>query len=283
MPLTKFNEYAFLNHGWDGTEGWSTNVLERFGFPIYFSERDGGAAFLAEDADKKFSDDEILNLLKGTLVLSSNTAKNLIKRGFGAYLGIDIRDWKGKTPTIEMFDDKGAMCTVQVGTKELVIVDDDVKIYSKVCHSLDNTNFTYLFPGTTFYKNKLGGNVIVFCGTPVTTFHYATAFSFLNQSRKKQMAKILKETGNLPLYYDSDEEVYLKCAKYDGDKLFVAMFSMGFDIIEEINLKTEKDVKKVKMLTCDGTYKECEFEKRDGGIIVKEIMYTLNPVILILE
>ena len=287
IPLTNTRRFVFENDGWldleDGTDGWSRHVLERFGLPIYFSAKSGGAAFLSASADKKFTDKEILEILKGTVFISSDSAVNLIKRGFGEYLGVDVREWTGKRPTGEKLAVNGKNCNVQIGWRELVPLSDAVKVESTVYHTLDRVNFEFLFPGVTVYKNLLGGTAVVFCGTPITEFNYLQAFSFLNESRKLQLVKILSECGELPIYYASDEEVYLKAAKTKDDSLFVAVFNIGLDPIDEISLVTGESVSAVKYLTADGEWRECPFTKNGDSLIIHRSAATLDPVVFILS
>lgn len=286
IPLTATRRFIFENDGWldrDGTDGWSHHVLERFGLPLYFSSKQGGAAFLSASADKKFSDAEILDMLRGPVFLSSDSAENLIKRGFGKYLGVDVREWQGKRPTGERLHVNGKSCNAQIGWRELVPLSDSVKIESTVYHSIDKVNFEDLFPGVTVYKNELGGTAVVFCGTPITEFTYLQAFSFLNESRKLQLVKILTECGVLPIYYNSDEEVYLRAARMKDGNMFLTLFNIGLDPIEEIELVCLEEVKSVMLLSADGEWHSAEFETDGERLTVKVPIYTLNPVAVILK
>ncbi len=287
IPLTATRKFIFENDGWldkdDGTDGWSLHVLERFGLPTYFSAKQGGAAFLSASADKKFSDSEILDMLRGPVFLSSDAAQNLIKRGFGEYLGVDVREWQGKRPTGERLNVNGKKCNVQVGWRELVPLSDSVKVESMVYHSIDRVNYEWLFPGVTVYKNSLGGTAVVFCGTPITEFNYMQAFSFLNESRKAQFVKILSECGELPVYYPSDEEVYLRAARMTDGNLFVCLFNIGLDPIEKIELVCNEDIGAVEVLTADGKWRACEFTMCADTVIVERAAYTLDPVALVLK
>ena len=232
VPLTKTRRFAFDGGKWgevDGGDGWVTHVLERFGIPVCFSSKAGGVALLSGDADKKFTDDEMLEMLKGPVFIASDTAEHLISRGFGEHLGVDVREWKGKHPTVEKLLVNGNKCTPQVNIKELVPLSEKTEVYSEVLHTVDRVNYEYLFPGVTFYENKLGGVAVVFSGTPITEFTYLQAFSFLNESRKMQIVKILERCEQLPIYYASDEEVYLKAARMADGALFVCMFNIGLD------------------------------------------------------
>ena len=283
IPLTTEIRWNFNRGAWEWTKnGWLRCVLERLGFPVYCSAEMGGATFIEGDLEQGYSDEEITEMLKGTLFLDAIAAQRLNARGFLQYTGVKVREWTGSHPSYEKLPN-GCVCSVPVGVKELVPIEENVSISSVVCHLEGGKNEYELFSGVTTYRNSLGGTVIVACGTPNTEFHYTTAFSFLNESRKGQFAAILKETGNLPIYYSGDAEVYMKTAKIPSGKRFCAVFNIGLDILDEIPLATNEKVNQVQMLQKDGSFTACTFEKTEEGIIVKTPAYTLLPVVLLLD
>lgn len=287
IPLTNEPQFFFSESGWDsssdGGDGWSTYALERLGLPLYFSDNYDGAIFLSGVADKKFSDDEITKMLGKTLILSHDTAKRLCDRGFKEHIGVEVKQWDGEVANIERIFATGKLCDAQKNAHKLIPLNDNVKTDSMIYHTIDNKNYTPLFPGTTVYKNSLGGTVIVFSGTPVVESNYLEGFSFLNWSRKQQFVNLLSECGQLPVYYEGGEEVYLKSAKMPDGKLFCSLFNFGFDIIEEVVLVTEKEISNVQVIDNDGKLKKCEFSVKDEKVIVNYPVYTLNPVIFIIE
>ena len=287
MPLADSSLYTFTKTGWgplpDGTDGWSMHVLERMGLPLYFSSKSGGAVFMAENADKKFTDDQLLEMFKGPMFLSSDAASNLIDRGFGEYMGIKVEPWEGPHPGFERLFVNGKLCTAQQKNRQLIPINDEVRVDSMVYHTLDRVHYTPLFPGSTVFHNSLGGMIVVFSGTPITHFHFTTAFSFLNASRKQQMISLLKECGQLPLFYAGDEEFFLKVADMSDGRVFVCLFNIGLDPIEEIVLEAEKAFDIVQMLQENGSFKICKNRQEGDRLIIEEPAYTLNPVVLVLS
>lgn len=261
---------------------WVQCVLERLGLPVYFGAKVDGITCMHGLDDKYMSDETILKILSGPVFLASDTAKRLIDRGYGEYLGVDVRQWQGKTPSIEQLAINGKHCNVQVGTKELVKLSADTVEDSGVYNSVDRENFTYLFPGTTIYNNSLGGTVVTFCGTPAARYNLTEAFSFLCYSRKQQLIRIMKRVGELPVYYPNDEEVYLRAADMEDGGLFTAVFNIGLDPIEELELACERDVKRIEKLMPDGSRKEVAFTCENGLLKLECPCYTLDPVILFL-
>ena len=264
------------NFGEDTYSAWGECVLERLGLPMYFSADNGGVLCL--EGQVKLSDAEIYDALKKSVFLASDSAESLIKRGFGEYIGVDVRPWNGKQPMVERINNQNMPC--QKGIKELVITDKNAIINSFVCNTVDSENYEILFPGTVIYKNSLGGTVFTFSGTPKTNYNITDAFSFLNYTRKEQLIRMLNISNELPAYYFGDEEVYFKTAEMPDGGLFCAVFNIGLDPIENIEMVFSKNISKIKILTPEGMQKPISFSKENNKYILDVSCVTLEPVIL---
>ena len=75
----------------------------------------------------------------------------------------------------------------------------------------------------------------------------------------------------------------MKTARTADGKRFCAIFNIGLDILEDLPLTTEEKVTGVQILQKDGSFVDCAFEKTADGLVVNTPVYTLMPVILILE
>ena len=167
---------------------------------------------------------------------------------------------------------------------ELVPLSDDVKIDSMMCNTVDRYNLTPLFPGSTVYKNSLGGTVIVFCGTPNTeVFSFGAPFSMLNESRKAQFVKLLSDAGELPMYFDGDTEAYLKVADTSDNKTFVFFMNLSMDTLDEITLATDKKYSAAKILMPDGSWENVPIRTENGILTVDCEAKLLDPVALVVE
>ena len=282
-PLSTTPDYCF--HGLDNSSAaneWVKCVLERLGFPVYFSAKQGGAAFLEGDSIENFSDDELRELLSGVLVLDGYAARNVQERGLGEYLGVTVREWEGANPSVEVILENGKKVRKQKALLELV-PHTGAEPQSMVYNVPDGKTRVELFPGSVVYENELGGKILTFAGMAKAKFVYYEGFAFLELIRKEFFVSFLKETGNLPVYYPDDAEVYLKVAEAPNDELFVAFFNIGLDPIENIVLNTDKDIKAIEMLDSDGERKPVAFT-RDGETLTLDLpAFTLNPVILFLK
>jgi len=168
--------------------------------------------------------------------------------------------------------------------KEIVINDGaDVKVHSVVYHIPDGKTKEPIFPGCVSFKNKLGGRVVTFCGTPKAAFTYTEAFAFLTESRKKQIADLLAECGENPVYYTGDVEMYFRAAEIadEPNALICAMFNLGLDPLDDIGLKCDREVKKVERLMPSGKFAEVNFAANDDGSITVDVpVGVMDPVVL---
>lgn len=284
MPVSAIPGYGFgCSPDITETNGWSSCVIERMGLPMYFSSKEGGAVFLDGPADASMTDEEVMNLFKGPLFLAADTAMRLNERGFKEYTGVDVRPWTGKHASGEILHVNGNTCGAQHKLCELIPLSDQVTEESTVYHLLDGKTQERLFPGVTAYQNPLGGTTFVFSGTPKTAYNLIEAFSFLTESRKAQLVDLMKRTGQMPVYYPEDAEVYLRAAECTDGSLFVALFNIGMDALDEIPLTTARPVSRAEYLAPDGTRKPCSF-RADGDTITLEMSAAaLEPVILFLS
>lgn len=261
--------------------GWYNCVLERLGFPMYFSKHDGGVLCLDGAADKAIPDEDLLRALAGKVFLSSESAARLIGRGFGKYLGVDVRPWNGRRASGELLPN-GNTCNAQMQVRELIPTEGAVS-HSTVYHVPDGKTREPLFPGVVSYKNELGGLIVTFSGTPKAAFNFQEAFSFLNESRKAQMTDLLKTCGELPVWYTGDAEVYMRCADLPDDSYMAAVFNIGLDPLDDLPLACDRPVKRVQRLMPDGSRADVTFTADGERLNVNVPAGILDPVVLFID
>ena len=286
IPISSVPDYCFTSASYNArasVSGWGMCVLERLGFPFYFSEKTSDISFLDGEMDSLFSDEDLKEILSKTLVLDGGCAERLCKRGFSEYLGVEVKSWSGKNITAEYYPIEGTRSTKQTNAREIRVLDDKVIADTFCCHSVDGVNFETLFPASIIYKNKLGGTVIVFCGDARTEFQYTTAFSMLNNTRKNQLIRSLKQYGDLPVYVPDDDEVYLRVADMEDGCLFCGYFNISLDPIDNIRLVCKNVPESVEYLDCDGEFKSCDYTVNGNEIILEKAAHVLTPVVLKLK
>ena len=265
---------------------WYSCALEVLGLPVYFSKNEGGAVFLDGDRDGYFTDDEIQKMLAGTVFMSSLSAKNLIDRGFGDYLGATVSPLTPDDPSPrgERIYETGQLCQKQKYIMRLSPNKPETVAHSEVYTLHGGTKYEAIFPGVTSYQNVLGGTVVVFAGRPLCQFLYTEGFSFRNESRKKQFIALLSACGHLPVYYPEDAEVFIKAGRTSDGRILCTLINVGLDRLEEIPLHTDRPIAEVQMLNPDGTFVSCPFTMSDAGnIVVQASADVLIPVVLMIK
>ena len=280
IPVSSVPDFGLTRDTW--LSGWAMHVLERMGLPLYFSAKAGGTVFLDSFGDQGYTDAQLEEMFRGTVFLDGEAAVRLNDRGFTGLIGVKTQEWTGATITGERMDATGGGASRQVRAKHLVPVDDTVQTVSVNFHRVGTNPDEDLFPAVTVYKNPLGGTTVTFCGATKTEFNHLEAFSFLCESRKNQLVSLMKQYGDLPVYYDGDEEMLMKAAYTPENELFCALFNLGLDPIEEIALVCDKPVERVQKLQPDGSRADVSFRTENGVLFVEAPAYTLDPVILFL-
>lgn len=297
IPLTRKQDYFYQmrikKHF--NLSAWSSCVLERLGLPFYFGNEGEGAVFLDDFAVRGFTDDEIREFMKGTLILSVGAADALVTRGFASELGVTVASGavsidqvgvqtgsaSAKVATAERVN--GISLDVQYGNRELTPLSDDTEWLSEVYHFNQKQNVPEpMYPGVTRHKTSLGGECIVFCGTPDMPFKYYSAFSLLNETRKRQLVDILSKNDLLPLYYPEDAELYLRAGRLQGGETFAVAFNLSQDALDELPLVIKSTVSRVDRLDERGERVPCDFEVRGDVTYVKSPIAAMEPLALII-
>ncbi len=293
IPLTLMQNYGFVPSEMGlNLSPWATCFLERIGLPLYFANEGEGAVFLDDFSADGFTDEEIKSFLGGTLILSVGAADKLCKRGFAEELGVRVLDESekldnvgvkvessGKVVSGEMIGEINV--SSQYGKRELIPISVKTERLSEVYHKDALTGeIENLYPGVTRFANSLGGETVVFSGTPDMPFKYFAAFSLLNETRKKQLIEILSKNNLLPLYYPEDAELYLRAGSLPNGEIFAAAFNLSQDGLDELPLVVKGEVKRVEKLDENGERVACDFETADGITYVKESVAAMEPIVL---
>ena len=296
LPLTHMENFFYKISRFDFKFApWATSVLERLGLPLYFSNEGDGAVFIDDYCVDGFTDEQFREFMRGTLVLSVNAADKLCQRGFAEELGVNV------APEEKNVNKSGAsianpnkkvvsgeyvgkiFMAAQYGKRELIPLTNATEWLSTVVHVDGKTGIAEpLYPGVTRHKTSFGGECIVFSGTPEMPFEYFTAFSLLNETRKKQFIEILSKNDLLPLYYPEDAELYLRAGRLNDGRLFAAAFNLSHDVLEDIPLVVKEKVKSVDMLDENGELVPVDFEAIGDLIRIKRSLLSMNPAVILL-
>lgn len=263
---------------------WTEKVLERMGIPFYFSDDGGNAVFLEGDIAADMTDEQIEKVFEGSVFVDGKVAQELVRRGYGALLGVDIEEWDLGLVSAEIFDvENDTCCTVQKNLKKITIVTDGVEALSyNYLNKAEQAEI--LAPAVTVYRRDDGKISVVYCGSPDAEFVYTEGFAFLNESRKNQFIRLLKEANALPIYCVGDEEICLRAGYVADGRMLVTAYKVGIDPLDSLKVYIEKEPESISMLDNNGHEQMVAFEDLGNNIYeIKEKLDTLYPLILLIK
>ena len=257
-------------------------MLKRLELPLYFSSKAGGVAFLDGDIASMYTKEEMDGAFSGTTVMDAAAARSFAKAGYGDKIGVTVEDWTEDLPDGDTLVFDGLTCREQVKPQKLVPNSDGVTVDSVLFKQLERGERLPLGPGTTRFA-RAGGETVVFAGTPDTAFSLTEAFSFLSAPRKKQLLRILRPTGCLPVYSPGDAEVYLRAGTMPDGALFCAFFNIGLDVIDGVELTVDRIPSTVSRLTPDGSWETVPFTVAGDTLTLSVRAEVLIPEIFLLR
>ncbi len=236
----------------DLTTDFASAFLERIGVPIYFADQPDGPCFLNGNAGHWLSRGYLEKIFaENSVFLSADCIDDLLAKGLGDQIGVIARTWEGLPLSGEVYEGTYKM-PGQYRMRELVPTADGVYADSYVYHKKSETENVNCFPGTAVYPREGGKYTVTFAGTPSAPFDYSTGFSFLNETRKRQIVSLLKMCGSLPVYYSGDAEVMVSAGYLSEDELLVFVWNLGYDVLEEFPIVTERSVTGVSYFDGNG-------------------------------
>lgn len=239
--------------------------------------RSAAAAYvLTEQAPKDYTDDELLKILSGSVVLDAKALDILEKRGLAKYCGVRSAQYYDNS-IVEWLSDsemngryKGWLRDgwvnfsgreVYVSTLELL--DDKVEVLSH----LKSLYGAYYGPCMTAYENELGGRVAV------CTYMFPNSWQF--DSKRTQWTNLFDWLipGGLPVRVNLPHKVVPVMRKDSQGNCLLMLTNMTFDPACDFTVDIEAEG--LKRLCADGTLQEIQAETVNGKTRVR--IDQLNP------
>ena len=263
---------------------WVSYALERLGIPFYFTDAPADATFIESNIVRDMTDGEIRAMLEGGSVFATwEAAADLCARGFADAVGVGVSTYE-KAPAGESFDGTlGETGTVQKNAHRLTPTDGRTEALSW-CYRKNGVDIELLSPAVTALLREGGRYTFTFAGEPRCNFFYTEGFSFLCESRKRQLVSLLSRAGALPIYCESDNELCLRAGYLADGRLLAMLLVIGFDPEEAPVLYLERVPRRIQRLLPDGTYTDVAFTPQgDGLYTVATTAEPMYPLVLVIE
>ena len=258
---------------------WNSLVFGPFGIPIAYDTADGSGIFaLNKDIADVLSDDELTVLFKKNLLIDSEAAKLLDKRGFSRYMGVRVNDnpsfffqaeyQEGMiTPTWLMWDASAA---------DLVCLLKNTHVASW-CVENGMTTAKKISPCMTFFTNELGGRIVTLAWSS-----NMPSYKILKNERRRILLDALDflKGGTFEMSLETMHQAIVRHGRLaDGHEL-IAMISLALDEEPQIRLRKASCPKQVEKLLPNGQWVASAFAYENGILMVDEPLTCCKPVAL---
>lgn len=251
-------------------ENWVSNMLGMYGIPFQCSfelDREGIYAVSGRDAIDRFSDEQILQLLAGKLLLDGQAAVALTLRGFSEYMGISAeeRDFKYNGEYSTDWTRSYPM-SKSSGVPFLNVLSQEAEILSNLCYSpfCFSSKNEVVCPSAVLYHNALGGKVCC------TAYHRSILYGWANEARKDWLVALLDRLDwkQLPFVAKDYQWLMLLHNRTSKQEDVVGMFNLGFDPLENPSLRCAHKPERMERLADDGLWHPLEFSWQDNAALL---------------
>lgn len=278
--------YQLLNQGWFD---WSTALFGRYGLPWRTGRAQPGEVVALCGAQVPFfTDAELEQMLSGAVLLDGSAAVKLAVRGFGKLIGVEAKPWSGVAISGERFADE-TLWGGPHAAADLSAHDPKAQVLGTFLHRVSGVSkeTTDIAPGTLLFVNEKGGRALVVASHLPDYPGLAGRFSYLNETRKRQLVKqlALLTGGKMPggVYYPGDAEILLETGTAKDGRKIVVVDNIGLDRLEAIDLVVETAPAEIRRLADDGTWQRVVFTRDGRRLHLETAAETFRPVILAFE
>lgn len=207
-----------------------TYGLANMGVPITMQKENAWGVILSGNISEGYTDEELIEIFKGAVIISGDAVPKLEKRGFGKYIGVK---WEG-AGTVGLYEEAVSDEPVNSGMDILTRdvhpaffggggdwfskLSEDVRVVGRMIDS----GVEDLGIATSLFENELGGRVCVLGYAP---FHMQNS-----RERVSQLAAICswitKDKQSARLVTPGKTAFFVREAK---DKVFAAVMNMTLD------------------------------------------------------
>ncbi|MBQ9544038.1 MAG: hypothetical protein IJV00_02790 [Clostridia bacterium] len=293
-----YDPFAYsLNDRWHAPPLWTESV-SRFGIP--FTTQEAPVRFWDAAAALRFDGEQIIRALSGGLFLDGNAAKILCDRGYGKYLGVRVGEDVSKNRKLR-FDLAAREIICEGFTKEdrkrnmftawmyspggNGIARELVSEGAKAVTGIYDCENRFITNGMTFFKNSLGGSVVVMG----MTLENNRSGSLFNYRRKRIIQTLMKRCADFVFYECEAPDVsVVENEASDGADFreLITVTNLCGDTLGRIVLhvpETFKNVTDVEYLDRGGRRKKAVFVTEGDRLIVRRSLSSCEQACLLIS
>lgn len=243
VPENYVSSLRSMRFGLQGVNS-DTYLLQKLGVPVCYRETE--VNFLTAELLNCYSDEKLIKLLQGGVILDEAAVKEACKRGFGHLIGVDAvedvtkacyEQLTGDPMNGNYADDRYPVYTANVHANETCY---NLKLLpgARALTALADEKLEVFGVGTAYFENKLGGKVLCL-GTVFT------GNNWLHKCRRHQLHSAVKAMFGEKLPFDITDALSVAPIWYRGeDSDVLALYNFSIDD-QEFTLKLKDEERKL--------------------------------------
>ncbi len=252
---------------------WINSCYAKCGFPTFYERFNyNGIRLLAGDQINYFTDDELKTMLSGRVIVDSQAALLLTKRGLDKLTGVTAEE-----RPFEVSSEAGLMdnWSVALGNEGpfLTAKPGAAVLTDAILRAYAGAQPIPVMPASVYYENALGGKVITSALALAKTYD----IRYLNPARKLQYIDWLRRLGGVPAFLPDMQDLKLFCGTLPDGALLCGIFNFSYDPFP-VRITLEKRPAEILRLMPEGDFAPVPFQWQDGTAALD---ITLQPAELV--
>ncbi len=279
-----------------GTSSNWVNILGRHGIP--YTSKGGKVKLVSGSIIEQMDNDEITELLSGSVFLDGYSALLLYQKGYGDLIGAEISSreetllppfYEGvvnpeKFPNIKnrlMYNYAWAFNKINRDCFYQIKALDGAEVITEFLNSRNEP----FYPALTRFENRLGGRIVLMAYDLNDNYINTRSISLFNYTKKELIRQMIEWLGKepLPVYVkDIPNAFCIFSRSKSNDYAIVVVTGLNSDVFNSFSLDIapEWTDSKIQLLNSEGVWQTIHVKKQNQTITINEKLAVMNPVIL---
>lgn len=273
-----------------------TNVTGRLGIP--HTSKGGKVKLISGKIIEKLSDEEIINLLKGSVFLDGQAAFLISERGFSELIGaeLSVREETVLPPFYEgvrnpekynNIDNRLMYNYVWAFAKQNKKAFFEIKPLpgSEVITEFLNSRNEVFYPALTRFRNKLGGRIAIMSFNLDDSYVNTRSISLFNYTKKELMRQMIEWLGDepLPVYINDVPNAFcIYSPSKKKDFAIVVVTGLNSDTFDSFTMDVSPLWKNARfqLLNDKGKWTKADVRKNGHSVKINAELAVMSPVVL---
>lgn len=271
------------NSAWGISGNISSHCIEgMYALPLRYEDVDvPGISFLRASDVVSMKDEQLRLLLSNKVVVDSLAAREVCKRGMADLIGVNADEGDRDFFFSSEQNSAGTIDTAvlwEESNSYLKPLSDKVEILSYFCKGQRFIDAYRAFPGSTYYRNPLGGEIVVLGWSLDVNF-----FKMYIPSRRDLLLEALDRLSNgiFEMAVESGEQSLVRHGILKDGSELLAVTQLGLDDDDTLLVRMKRTPIKAELLQPNGSWSTVDFSRKDETTVCFNVRISpCNPVAL---